>query len=160
MRNYYDRLQSDQVVRIQPALSRLDEVLIRHSLGSRPDEVHYSWKPLWQMDEVQRSAIWLQKAQAHKIDSDNGLINPDVLREVRVNQCIEDGFYPGLEAAMDEFDIEPDEDEHDMIALKQGSQQLEHGEVDLSMKKENLKQMKKPQPKGEVNGGGRRPPPR
>ena len=72
MRNYYDRLQSDQIVRIQPALSRLDEVLIRHALGSRPEEIHYSWKPLWQMDETQRSAIWLQKAQAHKIDSDNG----------------------------------------------------------------------------------------
>ena len=32
-RNYYDRLQSDQVMRLQPALARLDEVLIRNALG-------------------------------------------------------------------------------------------------------------------------------
>ena len=90
--NYYDRLQSDQKVRVQPALARLDEVVIRHALGSRPEEIHYEWKPLWQMTEDQKSQIWLRKAQAHKIDVDTGLINPDVLREVRANQCIEDGF--------------------------------------------------------------------
>jgi uncharacterized protein len=157
LRNYYDRLSSDQIVRLTPALTRLDDVLIRHALGSRPEEVHYTWKPLWQLSATEQSSIWLQKAQAHKIDADSGLINPDVLREVRVNQCIEDGFYPGLETAMDEFDIEPDEDDHDLLALKQGAQQLQHGEVDLSMKKESLKQMKKPQPNGGMNGG--RPPP-
>ena len=53
---------------------------------------------------------------------------------------------------MDEFDVAPDEDEHDMLSLQQGQQQLEHGEVDLSMKKENLKQLKKPQPDGGSNG--------
>jgi uncharacterized protein len=145
IRNYYDRLAADQQVRLQPAMTRLDEVLIRHALGSRPEEVHYTWKPLWQMTEDQKSQIWLRKAQAHQIDANAGLINPDVLREARVNQIIEDGFYPGLEAAIDEYDVEPDEDEHDQL--------------DLSLKKQTLANMKNPalmkppKPNGGVSSG-------
>ena len=111
MRNYYDRLQADQKVRIQPILSRLDEVLLRHVFGERDDDIYYEWAPLWQMDEEQKAAVQLAKAQAHKIDVDNGLINPDVLREARTNQLIEDGVYPGLEAAVDEFGKEPDDED-------------------------------------------------
>lgn len=124
IRNYYDRLQSEQAIKVQPALARLDEVLIRHALGDRPEEIYYTWKPLWQMDEEQKSNVWLKKAQAHKIDVDTGLINPDVLREARANQVIEDGFYPGFEAAKEEFELEPDEDEHDMIELEMQKQGL------------------------------------
>lgn len=132
IRNYYDRLQADQAIRVQPALARLDEVLIRHALGDRPEEIYYEWKPLWQMDADQKSQVWLRKAQTYKIDVDSGLINPDVLREVRVNQCTEDGFYPGLDQAVEEFDIKPDEDEHDML--------------ELEMKKQGLINMSQPQP--------------
>jgi uridine kinase len=68
-----------------------------------------------------------------------------VLREARVNQIIEDGFYPGLEAAIDEYDVEPDEDEHDQL--------------DLSLKKQTLANMKNPalmkppKPNGGVSSG-------
>ena len=123
-RNYYDRLQADQKVRLQPALSRLDEVLIRHALGSRPKEIHYEWVPLWQMDDAQKSDLWLKKAQAFKIDVDAALINPDVMREVRANQLIEDGVYPGMEAAIEEHDIEPDESEMDQMDLLMKKQQM------------------------------------
>jgi hypothetical protein len=146
IRNYYDRLQADQAMRVQPALARLDEVIIRSALGDRPEEIYYTWKPLWQMDEDQKSQVWLRKAQAHKIDVDNGLINPDVLREVRKNQVIEDGFYPGIEAAVDEFDIEPDEDEHDLLSLEMQHQQLQQ-----------MKQPQLPGLPGKPNGGGPRP---
>ena len=147
-RNYYDRLQADQKVRIQPALSRLDEVLLRHVFGDRPEEIHYDWNPLWQSSDVEKAAIALQKAQAHKIDVDNGLINPDVLREARQNQLIEDGFYPGIESAVDEFGIEPDEED-----------EAAHAELDLQMKKQTLVNMKKPMPmpgaRPRPNGGPR-----
>jgi uncharacterized protein len=137
-RNYYDRLQEDQKVRIQPALSRLDEVLLRHVFGSRDEDIYYEWRPLWQLDDVQKADIGLKKAQAHKIDVDNGLINPDVLREGRVNQLIEDGVYPGFEAAVDEHDIEPDDEDEQA-----------HAELDLQMKQQQLTNMKQPN-----NGNG------
>jgi hypothetical protein len=60
---------------------------------------------------------------------DTGLINPDVLREARANQVIEDGFYPGFEQAAAENDLEPDEDEHDMLELETKKQGL----INMSM---------------------------
>lgn len=140
--NYYDRLQADQKVRVEPALSRLDEVLIRSALGSRPPEIHFSWNPLWQSSDIDKATIALQKAQAFQIDVNAALINPDVLREARANQLIEDGVYPGLEAAIEEHDIEPDEDEHDKLDLMMHKQQVagagKQGELDLQLKKKQV----------------------
>jgi phage-related protein (TIGR01555 family) len=145
MRNYYDRLQADQKVRLTPALSRLDEVLLRHVFGSRDEDIYYEWRPLWQLDDVQKAAVALQKAQAHKIDVDNGLLNPEVLRSARENQLIEDGTYPGIEAAIDEFGSEPEEDDHE-LANRELS--LEHSNLDLEMKKAQIAQVKKIPPGG------------
>jgi phage-related protein (TIGR01555 family) len=108
-RNYYDRLQSDQRMRLTPALAKLDEVIQRSALGKYDDQIHYEWNSLWQMDDKEKAQIALQKAQAFKIDNDSGLFNPDVLRDARFNQVVEDGLYPGIEAAADEHDLEPDE---------------------------------------------------
>jgi len=99
-RNYYDMVRSTQKTELTPTLSRLDEVLIRSALGDRPKEIHYEWRPLWQMNETEKAALAYQKAQAHKIDVDNGLILEDALAQGRINQLIEDGFYPGFEQAI------------------------------------------------------------
>jgi uncharacterized protein len=107
-RNYYDRLGSDQVVMLTPAMNKLDEVIIRSALGARPDNVDYGWNSLWQMDDVQKSQIALTKAQAFKIDADEGLIPTTALANARINQLIEDGFYPGLDQALDEAAAEGD----------------------------------------------------
>lgn len=105
MRNYYDRIAADQKVRLTPLLSPLDEVLIRHTFGSRDEDIHYNWHPLWQMNDTEKADIALKKAQAHQIDVNAGLINPDVLRLARENDLTEDGFlYPGFEGALDEGD--------------------------------------------------------
>jgi hypothetical protein len=101
-------LASDQKVRLTPALSRLDEALIRSTLGVRPDEIHYEWRSLWQMSDTEKADINLKIAQAHNVDVMAGLINPMVLKQARENFLIENGFmYPGLEAAQDE--LEPPE---------------------------------------------------
>jgi len=136
IRNYYDRLAADQKVRLMPLLSRLDEVLIRSALGDRPEEIYYLWAPLWQLDDVEKADLQLKKAQAFKIDVDAGLINPDALRDGRVNQLVEDEVYPGLEAAIEEHGTEPEEDPFDQ----------EHAELDLSMKQQQLENMKQVPP--------------
>jgi hypothetical protein len=105
IRNYYDRISADQKVRLSPLLSPLDEVLIRHTFGSRDEDIHYNWAPLWQMNDTEKADINFKLAQAHNIDVAAGLINPDVLRIARENFLIEDGFlYPGFEGALDEGD--------------------------------------------------------
>ena len=102
IRNYYDRLHADQEVRITPALTRLDEVLIRSSLGRRDPDVYYTWNSLWQMSDTEKADVALKKAQAYKIDVDASIIAPEVLKIGRENQLVEDGLYPGLESAIDD----------------------------------------------------------
>ena len=103
IRNYYDRVSVDQNMHIKPALARLDQVLVRSALGTYDDTIFYNWNPLWQMDQMQRADIATKKANAFKIDADSGLIPTEVLTEARINQLIEDGTYPGLEQALDEY---------------------------------------------------------
>jgi phage-related protein (TIGR01555 family) len=102
-RNYYDRISSEQRTVLTPALARLDEVLIRSALGARDPNIHYTWAPLWQMDEKQRAEITKSKAEAFKVDVDAGVVPIEVLRQGRENQLIEDATYPGLDAALEEY---------------------------------------------------------
>lgn len=104
IRNWYDHVKSEQTTTQQPALRPLDEILIRSTLGTQnPDDIEYHWNPLWQMDEVQRSTIIGQKANAYKIDVDTGLIPSEILRDGRINQLQKDGVYPGLEQIVEDY---------------------------------------------------------
>jgi uncharacterized protein len=107
-RNYYDRLKAEQHVILTPAINVLDEVLIRSALGDRPPEVWYEWNSLWQLSDVEKAAVSLQKAQAYKIDVDAAQIPTTALANARTNQLIEDGTYPGLEKALEEAALEGD----------------------------------------------------
>jgi phage-related protein (TIGR01555 family) len=107
-RNYYDRLASEQSVNLTPALNILDEVLIRSSLGNRPDEIYYEWNSLWQQTDSEKADLALKKAQAYKVDVDAGQIPLTALAHARINQLIEDGFYPGLEQALEDAASEGD----------------------------------------------------
>lgn len=102
LRNYYDKISSDQELRLTPVLERLDKAIIQSSLGKLDPSVFYEWNPLWQMDDAQKATIDFQKAQSTKLDVDSGLIPLDALIKGRCNQLIEDGTYPGLESALEE----------------------------------------------------------
>lgn len=111
VRNYYDRISSDQNTRLAPRLARLDDLLVRSALGAFPAEVHYRWNPLWQLSENERADVAIKKANAHKVDVDANLISPEALRIARENQLIEDGFYPGFEQALEEGEELDEENE-------------------------------------------------
>jgi phage-related protein (TIGR01555 family) len=104
IRNYYDRIKSDQVTQLQPSLAMLDEVLIRSALGTRDPSIHYSWNSLWQLDNVAKAELENKRASTYKIDVDAGLIPIDIMRKARENQLMEDGTYPGLELIIEEYE--------------------------------------------------------
>lgn len=106
VRNYYDRIASDQENYLTPTLSRLDEVLIRSATGGRDENIYYEWNPLWQMNENELADIAKKKAEVFKIDVDMMLIPTDALAKARENTLIEDGTYPGIEIALEESDGE------------------------------------------------------
>lgn len=111
IRNYYDRISADQNLSLRPALSRLDEILIRSALGSRPPDVHYTWAPLWQVSETERADIGLKKAQMTKAYAEIGLMPDEALGKGVQNMLIEDGTYPGLDGALEEFGTDQEDDE-------------------------------------------------
>lgn len=104
IRNYYDGLASKQETELRPALDRLDEVLIRSALGSRPPEVYYEFAPLWQLSEKEKADIGKAEAETDQIYSNSALIPAPVLETAVRNRLIESGRYPGIEKAYEEFD--------------------------------------------------------
>lgn len=115
-RNYYDNVASRQKLEIKPAMSVLDEGLIRSALGSRPKEVHYTWAPLWQATAKERADIGKTTADTIKALKDSGLFPEDALSTASVNLLVELSVMPGLEAAIEKFGSElPDDDEGDNL---------------------------------------------
>lgn len=110
IRNYYDNLASRQEVELRPTMAPLDEILIRHALGSRPKDIHYAWAPLWQLDEVQKAEVAKKKAETTQIYVNAAILPQETIAKAATNQLIEDGIYPGLEAAIEEFGSEIDPD--------------------------------------------------
>jgi len=98
LRNYYDRISSNQQLDVRPALEIFDECLIRSSLGSRPPEIHYLWNPLWQISSKERAELGRSGAATLKTLKDTGLIPDEVLARGAVTLMTQDGIIPGLEA--------------------------------------------------------------
>lgn len=118
IRNYYDRISAAQNLELRPALSRLDEILIRSALGSLPAAIHYTWAPLWQMTEVEKADVAQKKAQAVKAIADTGLIPDQAFARGVQNMFVEDGTFPGLDAALEEFGDEPEDKDAEAEAAR------------------------------------------
>lgn len=109
-RNYYDRIQSSQELEITPAMSGLDECLIRSALGSRPTEIHYIWNPLWQTTSKERADIGKTTAETIKTIAETKLFPPDALSKAAETLLVENSVMPGLESALEEFGSEMPEE--------------------------------------------------
>ena len=110
-RNYYDNVASRQKLEIKPAMSVLDEGLIRSALGNRPSEIHYAWAPLWQPTAKERADIGKTTADTIKTLGDTKLFHSDALSESGANLLVEMSILPGLEAALEKFGTEAQDEE-------------------------------------------------
>ncbi|MFT4184430.1 MAG: DUF1073 domain-containing protein [Rhizobium sp.] len=104
MKNYHDRIQAIQELEFTPAMSRLDECLIRSATGARDAGIHAVWAPLEQMSEKDKAEIFKTKADAARTlfgsSSEQEIIPRRALSDALVNTLVEDGSLPGLEAAI------------------------------------------------------------
>lgn len=103
LRNYYDRIKADQNLKLRPALSMLDECLIRSALGSRPEEIHYHWNSLWQVSDKERSDLGTATVGMVRSLKETGLLPDEVLAKITVVALTEDGVLPGLESEYTAF---------------------------------------------------------
>lgn len=108
IRNYYDRVSTEQNTNISPQIEPLDEILIRSSLGDMPDGIFYEWNSLWQMTPEQEADLAAKKATTFQIDVNSAVFPPEAMRRARQNQLIEDNVYPGFEQITEEVEMEQD----------------------------------------------------
>ncbi len=92
LNNYYDRVQAMQTLEIEPAMTVLDEVLIRSALGDWPEDVTYDWRPLKQMTESQISEIRNRDADTINKLATADLFNPDEVANAGAQMFRETGI--------------------------------------------------------------------
>src|SRR6185369_14378977 len=108
-RDYQSMVRARQNELLCPALDRIDELLVRSALGSKPSDVYYEFAPLRQMDEKDAAAVEKQRADTVKVYADSGLIPDVALSEIAKNSMIESGRWPGSETAFEEAEAAGEE---------------------------------------------------
>lgn len=112
VRNYYDRVKVEQTLRMQPSMAVLDECLIRSALGSRPADVFYNWRPLWQPTAKERAETGKTLSETMKNSVEIDAVSVEAGGKALVNALTESGAFPGLESAAEEFPtVEGDDDD-------------------------------------------------
>lgn len=105
-RVYYDRIGQSQENDIGPAMAVLDECIIRQALGSRPNDIYYSWAPLRQSTAAERAEVFSKTATALRAlaGTQAGEIIPiDALSDAAVNEFTEMGVLPGLDQGIAKY---------------------------------------------------------
>lgn len=105
-RVYFDRINHMQTTEIEPAMAVLDECIIWVALGSRPKEIWFRWNPLRQVTEKERADIFKTTADAARALAGaqaGELVPVDALSDALVNELVEQGVLPGLEAKVAEY---------------------------------------------------------
>lgn len=99
----FDRMiGSQQGAEIKPELHRLDEILIRSALGTRPPEITWCFAPLRPVDEAQASEIEKREAETVTQYAGSNLIPSVALAKAVQNRMVESGRWPGLDKALEE----------------------------------------------------------
>lgn len=119
-RDYHAMIAARQNELLAPALDRVDDLLIRSALGSRPSDIYYTFAPLDQTSEKDAAAIEKQAAETVKLYADTGLIPDQALSAMARNRIVESGRWPGSEAAFEEAanELLPGETEEDVPAIE------------------------------------------
>lgn len=99
----FDRMiGAKQGAEITPALTRLDEILIRSALGMRPPEIYWEYAPLRPVDEGAASEIEKREAETVLVYQQTGLVPSVALAKAAQNRMVESGRWPGLDKALEE----------------------------------------------------------
>ena len=112
IRGYYDAVKVEQTLQMEPAMNVMDECLIRPALGSRPDGLHFNWRPLWQPTAKERAENADKIASAGQKLKDMDAVSPEALAKAMVNAMTETGAFPGLAAAVDDFPSDEGDDKY------------------------------------------------
>lgn len=103
MRNYYDRISTDQELFFRDPFEQVLVPLVISTLGAWPKDLNFTFNPLWQMSETEKATVDKTRADTFKVLTDTGLQPREVLQKAQENQMIESETFPGFEQAMDGY---------------------------------------------------------
>lgn len=129
LKNYYDKISSDQRNMLSPALWRFDEICIRSATGGRDAAIYYEWAPLYTQTEKERAEVFKINAEAARAivgtAAGQELITREAVSKALISRIEEDGSLPGLAAAVEEYGLieeqEPSEEELAAAAAAQAA---------------------------------------
>lgn len=98
-----------QSAELTTPLARLDEILIRSVLGTRPPEIYSEFSDLEEADPDKDSQIEYREAQTVDLLTRTNLIPVDALAKATANRLIESGRWPGLDQAIEDSTEDPGE---------------------------------------------------
>lgn len=96
-----------QSAELATPLARLDEILIRSVLGTRPPEIYSEFSDLEEADPDKDSQIEYREAQTVDLLTRTNLIPVDALAKATANRLIESGRWPGLDQAIEDSTEDP-----------------------------------------------------
>lgn len=105
LRNYSALIGSKQQD-MEGELRFLDELLLKHALGSVPKSWFYEWNSIWQMSPKEAAEVNKLNAEADQIYINAGIVPTLAIEKAVIARMIESGLYPGLEEAMLELSEE------------------------------------------------------
>ncbi len=128
MANYHQSIAAQQEAYLRPALSQLDAVMLA-SAGVR-DRLAWAFSSLSVLTAQQEAEIEAKEAAAVTSYANSGLVPESAMAKVTQNRMIESGRWPGLQKALDEAALEPDDDDGDdlgVVEIGEGGGQASSG---------------------------------
>lgn len=124
--NWREVIETGQELELRPCLDQIDAALIPSALGSRPPEIWWQFAELdtpSEKEEAERFKLWTEAADKVAM---SGAIPEEAFNKAYQNGLVENGWLPGLEAALDEipeaerYGGAPDDDGTDPSAIVEG----------------------------------------
>lgn len=112
-RDYHAMVMARQNELLAPGMMRLDDVLIRHALGSRPDGIWWKFVSLSQLSPKEAAEIEERRAKTVQTYATTGLMDSEALGRIAENAMIESGQWPGADEAFEDA-REASEDDDDL----------------------------------------------
>jgi phage-related protein (TIGR01555 family) len=101
--SYYDMINTIQTNDIEPAIYNLDECIIRSALGTRPDDVWYTWNSLWQVSDKERHENGAAIAKKWTDLINSGAIPAEAATMAVINDLTENNVGGGIEQVYNDW---------------------------------------------------------
>lgn len=100
LNNYYDNIRAQQNTYLDPAMSMLDQVMVRSAIGKMPSDFNYDWRTLYQPNRK-------ELAEARKVEAETDILYLDanIIQRSQVMRRLEtDEIHHFPEGVIDEME--------------------------------------------------------